>query len=270
MQEGKEKYPMPFFENRNVRLRYQIDGLEDGAWLILSNSLGTQLDMWAPQMSTLRKYFRILRYDTRGHGQSSVPPGPYTIPQLGEDVIALMDSLKIERAHFCGLSMGGMTGMWLGANHGERFSRLVLCNTSALIGPASLWDARIAKVKSEGMASITGAVIERWFTPEYQRLAPNEVNLVKQMLLESPPAGYVANCAAVRDMDLREALFDIRVPTLVIAGDRDAATPPEDSKLVADRIAGARYVTLKAAHLSNWEDTVTFNRELIGFLTEGA
>lgn len=261
---------MPFFENGQLRLRYQIDGLDDGPWLIMSNSLGTQLDMWAPQMSTLRKHFRVLRYDTRGHGQSSVTPGPYTIPQLGDDVIALMDHLKIERAHFCGLSMGGMTGMWLGANRGERFNRLVLCNTSALIGPASLWDARIAKVNSEGMASITGAVIERWFTPEYQKSAPNEVNLVKQMLLDSPPAGYTANCAAIRDMDLREALFTVRAPTLVIAGDRDAATPPEDSKLVADRIPGARYVTLKAAHLSNWEATEEFNKELIGFLTAGA
>ncbi|RJG06689.1 3-oxoadipate enol-lactonase [Noviherbaspirillum cavernae] len=261
---------MPFLDTHHVRLHYQIDGLEEGPWLILSNSLGTQLDMWAPQMPALRKRFRVLRYDTRGHGQSSVPPGPYTIAKLGDDVIALMDHLQIDRAHFCGLSMGGMIGMWLGANRAARINRLVLCNTAALIGPPELWNTRIAKVNSEGMGAIVPAVIDRWFTPEFQKSAHNEVDLVRKMLLHTHTVGYAANCAAVRDMDLRESLFAVRAPTLVIAGAYDAATPPQDSRLVADRIAHARYVSLEAAHLSNWEVADEFTDTLVGFLTEGA
>jgi 3-oxoadipate enol-lactonase len=261
---------MPFFETANLRLHYQVEGADGAPWLILSNSLGTNLDMWAPQMPALLKHFRVLRYDTRGHGQSSVPAGPYSMAQLGADVIALMDHLKIDRAHFCGLSMGGMIGMWLGANQPARFDGLVLANTAAKIGAPELWNARIDKVNSEGMASITSAVIDRWFTPGFVQRAPKEVAVVRQMLLDTPAAGYTANCAAVRDMDQREGLGGITVPTLVIGGTQDLATPPQDSRLVAERIPGARYVELDAAHLSNWEVTDAFTDNLVGFLTKGA
>jgi 3-oxoadipate enol-lactonase len=261
---------MPIFETDNLRLNYQVEGPDAAPWLILSNSLGTELGMWAPQMPALLKHFRVLRYDTRGHGKSSVPAGPYTIAQLGRDVVALMDQLKIDRAHFCGLSMGGMIGMWLGANHPARFDSLVLCNTAARIGPPEIWNARIAKVDSEGMASIVSAVLDRWFTPAFLQKAPKEIEVVRQMLLDTPAAGYTANCAAVRDMDQREGLGGITVPTLVIGGTQDLATPPQDSKLVADRIKGARYVELDAAHLSNWEKTDQFTDHLVGFLRRGA
>jgi 3-oxoadipate enol-lactonase len=263
---------MPYFETDNLRLNYQVEGAEGARlapWLILSNSLGTELGMWAPQMPALLKHFRVLRYDTRGHGQSSVPAGPYTIAQLGGDVIALMDHLKIERAHFCGLSMGGMIGMWLGANEPTRIDRLVLCNTAALIGPAEIWNARIAKVNSEGMAPIVPAVLDRWFTAGFQQRALKEIGEVRQMLLDTPAAGYTANCAAVRDMDQREGLGGIKAPTLVIGGTHDLATPPKDSKLVAERIPGARYVELDAAHLSNWEKPDEFTGHLVDFLTKG-
>lgn len=258
---------MPNFEKDNLRLNYQVEGAEGAPALILSNSLGTTLDMWAPQMPALLKHFRVIRYDTRGHGQSSVTPGPYTMAQLGADVIALMDHLKIDRAHFCGLSMGGMIGMWLGANHPERFNSLVLCNTAAKIGAPELWNARIAKVDSEGMASIVQAVLDRWFTPAFLQKAPKEIETVRQMLLDTAPAGYTANCAAVRDMDQREGLGGITVPTLVIGGTQDLATPTQDSKLVAERIPGARYVELDAAHLSNWEKVDEFTGHLVDFLT---
>jgi 3-oxoadipate enol-lactonase len=260
---------MPYFETDNLRLNYQVEGADGAPWLILSNSLGTELGMWAPQMPALLKHFRVLRYDTRGHGKSSVPAGPYTMAQLGRDVIALMDHLKIDRAHFCGLSMGGMIGMWLGANHPARFDSLVLCNTAAKIGVPELWNARIAKVDSEGMASIVPAVLDRWFTSGFLQNAPKEIDVVRQMLLDTPPTGYAANCAAVRDMDQREGLGGIPVPTLVIGGTQDLATPPQDSKLVADRIKGARYVELDAAHLSNWEKPGQFTDHLVGFLTRG-
>jgi 3-oxoadipate enol-lactonase len=258
---------MSFFESGKLRLHYQVEGSDNAPWLVLSNSLGTRLDMWAPQMPELLKHFRLLRYDMRGHGESSVPAGPYTIPQLGADVIALMDHLKIERAHFCGLSMGGMIGMWLGANHAARIDRLVLCNTAALIGPAEVWNTRIAKVDSEGMASIVPGVLERWFTAGFQQRATKEISVVRQMLLDTPAAGYTANCAAVRDMDQRDGLSGIKAKTLVIGGTHDLATPPKDSKQVAERIPGGRYVELDAAHLSNWEKPEDFTRHLVGFLT---
>jgi 3-oxoadipate enol-lactonase len=261
---------MSFFESGNLRLHYRVEGSDSAPWLVLSNSLGTQLGMWAPQMSELLKHFRVLRYDMRGHGESSVPAGPYTIAQLGADVIALMDHLKIDRADFCGLSMGGMIGMWLGANQPTRVDRLVLCNTAALIGPAEVWNTRIAKVDSEGMASIVPGVLDRWFTSGFQQRAPEEISVVRQMLLDTPAAGYTANCAAVRDMDQREGLSGIKAKTLVIGGTHDLATPPKDSRLVADRIPGGRYVELDAAHLSNWEKPVEFTRHLVEFLTEQA
>ncbi|HVL75442.1 MAG TPA: 3-oxoadipate enol-lactonase [Noviherbaspirillum sp.] len=251
-------------------LHYQIEGDEGAPWLILSNSLGTALEMWDPQMPALLRQFRVLRYDTRGHGRSEVTPGPYTIAQLGADVIGLMDGLDIARAHFCGLSMGGMTGMWLGIHHPQRVGRLALCNTAARIGPPELWNARIAKVTSEGMASIAPAVIDRWFTPRFQQEARQQVERVRAMLESMPPDGYAACCAAVRDMDQRGALGRIQAPTLVIAGTHDGSTPPADGRAVAGCIAGARYVELDAAHLSNWEQCEQFTDAVVGFLNEGA
>ena len=180
-----------------------------------------------------------------------------------------MDELGIANAHFCGLSMGGMTGMWLGVHAPKRINRLVLCNTSALIGPAEVWNTRIAKVDSEGMDAIVPAVIDRWFTPAFQQRAPQEVAQERDMLLQTPADGYTANCAAVRDMDQRADVVNIKAPTLVIAGTHDLATPAKDGKAVADSIPGARYVELDAAHLSNWEQAERFTATLVDFLTEG-
>lgn len=257
---------MPIMEADNLRLHYRFDGPEDAPCVILSNSLGTRFDMWEPQMPALTRHFRVLRYDTRGHGESGVTPGPYSIEQLGRDVIALMDHLDIQRAHFCGLSMGGMIGMWLGVHHPERLNRLVLCNTAAKIGPPELWNARIEKVKAEGVASIAPAVIDRWFTKGYQLKEPEKVASLQRMLAETSAEGYAANCAAVRDMDQRAAVAEIAVPTLVIVGTQDQATPPEDGRLVAERIPGACYVEFDAAHLSNWEAADAFTDNLVGFL----
>jgi 3-oxoadipate enol-lactonase len=257
---------MPSASPQSNPLHYQIDGESKAPWLVLSNSLGTTLDMWAPQMPALLQHFRVLRYDTRGHGRSLVSPGPYTIDQLGADVITLMDQLEIERAHFCGLSMGGMTGMWLGVHQPHRIDRLALCNTAALIGPPSSWTARIEKVLNEGMDSISPAVMDRWFTPRFQREAPEQVARVRDMLLATSPQGYAANCAAIRDMDLRSALGKIKAPTLVIAGSHDLATPPADGALLAREIEGAQYVEFDAAHLSNWEQPRQFEEALLTFL----
>jgi 3-oxoadipate enol-lactonase len=260
---------MPFLDTNEVRLHHQVDGDARMPWLILSNSLGTTLEMWEPQMPALSARFRVVRYDTRGHGNSSIPTGPYTIDQLGNDVIALMEELGINSAHFCGLSMGGMTGIWLGIHAPARINRLVLCNTSARIGPPETWNTRIEKVNSEGMAAIVPAVIERWFTPDYVSNAPESVDKVQRMLRQTDPAGYTANCAAIRDMDQRDQAASIKVPTLVITGTHDKATPAQDGKWLAEQIPHAMYVELDAAHLSNWEQSDQFNANLLNFLSTG-
>ena len=257
---------MSYLDNNGARLYYELEGRDDAPLLVLSNSLGTTLDMWSPQMPALLQHFRVLRHDTRGHGRSDVTPGPYTIAQLGSDVLALMDHLGIVRAHFCGLSMGGMIGMWLGTHHAGRLDRLVLCNTAAKIGTPDTWNQRIARVEAEGMAPIVDTVLERWFTAGFRQRAPERVAVVRDMLLHTAPAGYSANCAAVRDMDQRAEIASIAVPTLVIAGTHDGSTPAADGRAVADAIPGARYVELDAAHLSNWEQSEQFTQALLGFL----
>ena len=257
---------MPFLDTGAGKLHYQIDGADDAPVLVMSNSLGTTLDMWLPQLPALTEHFRVLRYDTRGHGQSEVTPGPYTIAQLGRDVVLLLDGLNLPAAHFCGLSMGGMTGIWLGVHAPGRINRLVLCNTSAAIGVPEVWNTRIAKVKQDGMDSIIDAVLERWFTADFLAHAPAQVERVKQMLRNTPAEGYIANCAAVRDMDQRADLGRIATPTLVIGGKHDKATPPEHGELIARSIPGAKYVELNAAHLSNWEVAQAFTQQLLAFL----
>ena len=260
---------MPFIQTTTGQLHYALEvsaGNENAPVLVMSNSLGTHMDMWLPQMPALLEHFRVLRYDTRGHGRSVVSPGPYTIAQLGADVLTLLDQLQIQRAHFCGLSMGGMTGIWLGVHAPDRIDRLVLCNTSAAIGLPEVWNARISKVRQEGMASIIDTVLERWFTPDFLLHAPTQVERVRRMLADTTVEGYVANCAAVRDMDQRAELPKIAAPTLVIAGRHDKSTPPEHGELIARAIPGAQYVVLNAAHLSNWEVAQAFTQSVLDFL----
>ena len=257
---------MPFADLANVRLSYSFDGPPDAPVVLLSNSLGTTSAMWEPQVPELAKQFRVLRYDSRGHGQSGVTPGPYSIPQLGRDVLALLDHLGLSRVDFCGLSMGGMVGQWVGVNAPGRIRVLALCNTAAQIGPVDAWNARISKVNEGGMEAIVDAVLARWFTPGFMASARETVAPARAMLASTPPAGYVAACAAVRDMDQREAIARIAAPTLVIAGAHDAATPPAEGRFLAERIGGAQYVELDAAHLSNLEAASEFNTALLTFL----
>ena len=257
---------MPILNSGESRIHYSLDGQGAGPVLMFSNSLGADFFMWEPQAAEFQKNFRVLRYDTRGHGQSSSTPGPYSIEQLGKDVLALLDSLHLERVHFCGLSMGGMIGMWLGVNAPERLNHLVLCNTGAKIGTAETWKARIEAVQKNGMKSIAPAVVERWFTPAFRRKAPEIIASILKMIEETNPEGYAACCAAVRDFDCREQLGQIRAPTLVIAGTHDPATPPADGRFISQEIPGARYVELDAAHLSNIEAQDRFTSELAAFL----
>jgi len=257
---------MPFVDVGELRTHYAVAGDKEPV-LVLSNSLGTDFSMWDPQMTELERSFRILRYDTRGHGKSSVTPGDYTIEQLGRDVLGLLDSLGLDRVHFCGLSVGGMIGIWLGIHAPTRLHRLVLCNTAARIGTEEMWNARITTVRESGMKSVASVVIERWFTPEFRASFPEKAAQAQQMLENSPPEGYAACCAAIRDMDQREAVAEITVPTLVIYGGSDSVIPPADSHFLSSRIRGAAEVELSAAHLSNVEQAGAFTEAVSNFLS---
>lgn len=247
----------------------RLEGPAGRPVLVLSNSLGTDLALWDEQTPALAARFRVLRYDTRGHGRSGVTPGAYAIETLARDVLALLDAHKISRAHFCGLSLGGMIGMWLGVHAAARIDRLVLANTAPQIGTPGIYNARIDAVRQGGMEAIADAVLERWFTAGFRARAPQAVGRVRAMLMTTQPEGYIACCAAVRDADLWPDIAGIASPTLVIAGMHDAAAPPTDGRKMSERIAGARYTELDAAHISNIEAAQRFTAELIGFLGAG-
>src|SRR5579863_2909434 len=226
--------------------------------------------MWDPQVAALRDEFRILRYDTRGHGLSAVPPGPYSQGQLGNDVLALLDAVEIRQAHFCGLSMGGQVGIWLGANAPDRFARLVLCDTAAHIGNPEIWNARIAAIRAGGMPAIVSGAIERWFTSRFIAQSPEMAASVRRMILDTPPQGYIACCEAIRDTDLTEQASRVRAPALVISGTHDPATPPVQGRLLASMIRGARYIEFDASHLSNIEAAAQFTSAVREFLSGAA
>lgn len=246
-------------------IAYRLDGPEGAPVLLMSNSLGTAMAMWDAQMPAFTERFRVVRYDSRGHGRSDAPEGGYSIDRLGRDVVELVDALGIDRFHFCGLSKGGMVGQWLGWRAPERLDRLILANTSPYMGPPSGWDDRIRAVRTSGMTAVTEAVLERWFTPGFRARASAELDAVRQLLLDTKPHGYAGCCAAIRDMDQRRLLPLIAAPTLVIAGDADPATPIEHSHLLASRIAGAELRVLSAAHLSNVEQPEVFTEAVLAF-----
>jgi 3-oxoadipate enol-lactonase len=259
---------MAFADVKGVRIHYRLDGSPDLPVVMLSNSLGTDLTLWEEQLPGLSARFRVLRYDTRGHGNSDVPPGPYTADAVARDAIGLLDVLRISAVHFCGISLGGMVGMWLSINAPERIRTLILCNTAARFGTPDGWDQRMAAVRSGGMAAIADSVLGRWLSQEFQARRPDQTERVRRMLLATPPQGYIAACAALRDVDQRAAISRIRSPTLVVTGSKDVATPPADGRFIAEQIKGARYVQLEAAHLSNIEAAGRFNEMVGGFLAE--
>lgn len=250
-----------------TEIYYEIAGTEGKPWLTFSNSLGTNLHMWDDQMSTFESDYRILRYDSRGHGKSGAPAGAYSIEILGGDAIALLDALAIERTFWCGLSKGGMVGMWLGTNHSSRFEKMAYCNTSPYMPGADMWAARAKTAREDGMATLEATIVDRWFTPAFQASSPERVDIVRKQILSTPGGGYAGCCDAIGAMDQRETIKSIDLPVLVVAGADDPATPPEHGKLIADSIAGAGLVILeKAAHLSNIEQTERFNAAVKTFL----
>jgi 3-oxoadipate enol-lactonase len=257
---------MPFADLPNVRIHYALSGGNSLPCLILSNSLGTNFSVWDAQAPVFQESFRLLRYDMRGHGQSSVPPTPYSVPELAADVLALADSLNIERFHFCGLSVGGMIGMSIALQSPARLRKLVLCSTAPKIGTLESWNTRIATVRTHGMKEIARTTPTRWFTPAFQARVPEAVAATLRVVESLNPEGYIGGCCAVRDFDARTAVSDIRVPTLVLSGTHDPAAPPSDGHFLADRIPRAHYAELNASHISCIEDSARFTTEVMSFL----
>jgi 3-oxoadipate enol-lactonase len=259
---------MPIAKLKSVRLHYELSGDAALPIVVFSNSLGSNLAMWDGQVEAVAGRFRVLRYDTRGHGGSSVPEGPYCVEQLAGDLLELVDSLGIDEFHLCGLSLGGATGQWIGLHAPERLKKLVLANTSAKFGTLEMWNTRIESVGRDGIESVIPGTVERWFTAGFRAAQPEVVERTTAMLRKNDLQGYLAGCAAVRDVDFRESVGQITTPTLVITGTYDPVTPPADARFLAEKIAGARYLELDAAHLSNVERVGEFNEALSGFLSD--
>lgn len=253
----------------SVALHHTVSGPADAPPLVLGGSLGTTLDMWEPQVQALSTNFRVIRIDHRGHGGSPTPEGPYSMADLGGDVLALLDRLGMERAHYAGLSIGGMVGQWLAINAPQRIDRLVLLATSPYMGPARNWRDRAATVREKGTAALADTVVERWFTPGFVEEHPDEVRVLRDQIVATPDQGYAGCCGAIEGHDTREDLHRVPVPTLVVSGAQDPSTPPEEhGALLAERIPGARSVVLEgAAHLLSWERADRVNTLITEHLT---
>lgn len=248
------------------QLAYRFDGPTDGPVILLSAALGTTHALFDDQVPALIETHGVLRYDMRGHGASEVAPGPYTIERLGKDVLCLLDALELKSVAFCGISIGGMIGMWLALNAPGRLNALVLANTAARTANRAAYEERIAKVRSGGIDAIADAVLANWFTPPFKEREPDAVDRIDAMLRATDPEGYAATCAAVRDMDLLAELPAIAVKTAVIVGTFDKGTPPEAGRAIAQAVHGAYLIELEAAHLSNIEQREGFDVALAGFI----
>jgi 3-oxoadipate enol-lactonase len=251
-----------------VKLHHAVDGAVDGPALLLGGSLGTTLEMWEPQLAALEPIAQLVRFDHRGHGRSPVPAGPYRIDDLGHDVLRLMDDLQLERANYCGLSIGGMVGQWLAINAPERLDRLILICTAAFLPPADPWLERAAAVRSAGTPEvIADVVVARWFTEPFADTHPETVARHRAMIAATDSGGYAACCEAIAAMDLRAGLPSVTTPTLVLSGAQDPSIPPSHGRAIADAIPGSRYELLDpAAHLSTVEGADAVNELIIGFL----
>ncbi len=258
---------MPFVTVEKNRIFYRLEGKAGKPVLALSHSIGTDHGMWFPQVDDLLPHFQVLRSDTRGHGASDAPAGEYSVEQLGRDVLGLVDALGISKFAFCGISLGGAIGQWLGVHASDRLTHLVLANTSPKFGARTNWENRIATVREKGMSGIVEMAMQRFFSAETLTRGDVYAQAIKSVLLGTDPVGYVGCCAALRDFDSTEWLRNIRIPTLVIAGDRDVSTPWEgNGEVLAREIPGARALHLPAAHLSNLERPRSFTAALLEFL----
>ncbi|SRR5579884_303237 len=260
---------MNFFVANDVRIAYRIDGPEDAPTVVLVNSLGTNLHMWDAQIAPLSQHFRVLRYDFRGHGSSSIPSEPSTIAQFGLELLALFDTLQIERAHICGLSLGGIIALYFVSHYPERINRAVFANTAARIGSEAIWDARIAAVQNGGMAAVQDAVLARFLSAAFRQQHPEVAHKIAAMVAATNPVGYIGACAALRDADLRATVSSIRTPSLIIGSELDESTPPAQAEELHASIPGSQLVIFpQTAHLSNVEQPEAFTQHVLHFLLQ--
>jgi 3-oxoadipate enol-lactonase len=260
---------MPYLDLANHRMHYRIDGDAGKPWLTFCNSLGTDLTMWDRQASALSRTHRVLRYDRRGHGLSSTPPAPYALSDLGNDVLALLDALRIDRTHFCGLSIGGLTGQWLAVHAGDRLGVVVLCATAARIGTPESWQARMDSVRSEGLQALAAATAERWFSPGFIASEPEAADSVLERFSATRPEGYIGCCAALARGDLRGEIGRISNSVLAVSGDDDPVCPPSELEAIAGAVQRGRHVSLVGRHIINIEAATSFNAVLSDFLEHG-
>jgi 3-oxoadipate enol-lactonase len=247
-------------------LNVEVEGPANAPVLMMSNSLGTDLHMWDDQAPAFSKQFRLVRYDRRGHGKSDAPKGPYTMDRLGRDVIAIADALGVKKFNWCGLSMGGMVGQWLGANAPERLEKLIVSNTHYYYGDKQPWHDRIKFAQEKGLAALAPMQMERWFTKGFREKNPQPIAKISEMFVATPVGGFVGCCEAVRDMDFRQSTPTITVPTMVIVGSQDPATPPAAGEDIHKMIKGSTLVAIDAAHLSNVEQPKAYTDAVLNFL----
>jgi 3-oxoadipate enol-lactonase len=246
---------------------YRLDGPEDGPVVMLSNSLASNLAMWDTQISSFSDKYRVLRYDQRGHGGTQATPPPYTFDLLLEDAVALIRALDIEKVHFCGLSMGGMTGQLFGAKHPELLSSLILCDTTSQMPDPSVWDDRIDAARTKGMKALAPSTLERWFTEPFREMAPSVIARIGEMIETTPVDGFVGCCNAIAAMDHTPLLKQIKTPTLIVVGEDDPSTTVEHAEIIHKEIEGSELEVIKfAAHLSNIEQAIDFNVTVRDFL----
>ena len=254
-----------------IDINYELTGKKGAPVVMLSHSLACSLVMWQPQMDMLESAFRVLRFDTRGHGDSDAPQGSYSLEQLAMDAIGLMDALKIDRVHFVGLSMGGMIGQSLALDYADRLKSLTLCDTAAIMPDETqpVWQQRIDAAGEKGIKGQVDETLERWFRPEYLQQNPPEVEMIRRQILATPVAGYIGCCEAIRRLKYLDRLSGINLPTLIMVGEEDPGTPVAASEDMHERISDSRLVVLPSArHLSNIEQSEAFNAALMEFLTQ--
>jgi 3-oxoadipate enol-lactonase len=252
-----------------IQMNYELLGMKDDPVVMLSHSLGSSLLMWNPQMKALESHFQLLRYDIRGHGRSEAPPGAYTLELLGEDAVALLDVLEIEKVHWVGLSMGGMIGQSVALNYPKRLKSLALCDTAAAIALEAqpIWQERIDAVREKGVGSQLEPTLERWFTPSFLKLNPHMLEVIREEFLATPAKGYLGCIYAIRKLNYLDRLSTIKIPTLIMVGEDDPGTPVSSSEAMHQRIPNSKLVVIKSArHLSNVEQAEVFNANLLTFL----
>lgn len=257
---------MPRIELKHFTCNYLYENFGHSKTLVFSNSLGTNYSMWEDNIDELSHHFNILRYDKRGHGESTIHQDKLTIAELGQDVIELIDALNLDKVYFCGVSIGGLTGQWLGINRPERFEKIVICNTAAKIGTKEGWDARVKQVTLHGLDSILEGTADRWFTSHYRAKYPEKVQRILADFSANSLQGYTACCHAVADADFSEDLHKLTKPLLIIAGLQDHVATVEDAKFIQKTAGLTHLINLDAAHLSNMEHPREFSKHIIHFL----